>query len=380
MKKFTALLLIILSISSFSQKEDKYILKGKNDFEKIKNDFEKAKNEFEKVENDFEKENYDAVLTNFNKALDINPTNMYTLYERGRVYEEKEDYKSAIIDYTNSIKEGYNFEYVYIRRGVCYKRIEQYDKALLDFNTALEKNEKSLTVLFYRGFLYLTLNKNNEAISDFTVVINDFSRVQSSKINLKNLYTARARCYYRTKQFKEELSDYYQIIEIDSTNSYYLSRIPAIKNTLKDYEGALEDCNNYLDKYQKRISFIKYEKAKSLKYLNRYEESMKIYNALITSNPGRAKWYNGKADLEMYNNNLEEALKDINTAIELNKTYRVAYVTKSEILYKMGDYDNMCKNYNIAIILGFDINAEGLNEIREKCKDNYPPTKPRITK
>ena len=65
MKKFTVLLLIILSISSFSQKEDKYILK--------------AKNEFEKVENDFEKENYDAVLTNFNKALDINPTNIYTL-------------------------------------------------------------------------------------------------------------------------------------------------------------------------------------------------------------------------------------------------------------------------------------------------------------
>lgn len=67
-------------------------------------------------------------------ALNLEPFDAYTQYNRGYYYSKILDFKNAILDYNKTISIKPKFIPAYRQRGVAYSKIGDYKSSLKDFN------------------------------------------------------------------------------------------------------------------------------------------------------------------------------------------------------------------------------------------------------
>ena len=79
---------------------------------------------------------YDQAISEFNKALEINPKDSGAYNNRGAAYMNKGQYDQAISDYTKSLEINPKDGGVYNSRGRAYYFIGKYEKSWEDFNKA----------------------------------------------------------------------------------------------------------------------------------------------------------------------------------------------------------------------------------------------------
>ena len=80
---------------------------------------------------------YDRAISNFNKALEIEPELARVYINRGAAYMGKGQYEEAISDFTKAIEINPRYAITYYGRGVAYYYKKEYDKSWEDINKAL---------------------------------------------------------------------------------------------------------------------------------------------------------------------------------------------------------------------------------------------------
>jgi tetratricopeptide (TPR) repeat protein len=75
----------------------------------------------------FKKGEYDQAISDFNRALEINPRFADAYYNRGYAYGSKGQYDEAIADYSRVIELSPRFADAYYSRGFAYLNIGQHD-------------------------------------------------------------------------------------------------------------------------------------------------------------------------------------------------------------------------------------------------------------
>lgn len=83
--------------------------------------------------------NYETALQYFNKALNISPTLVGVIYNRGNLYSSLQQSDKAIVDYNLAIELEPQYYEAYIHRGIVY--LEQKQDALAaitDFTKAIQ--------------------------------------------------------------------------------------------------------------------------------------------------------------------------------------------------------------------------------------------------
>lgn len=414
MHKTLLILLLLFSLSSYSQSADKLIAKGTNE----------AKNQ-----------RYDKALILFNKAIEISPTNVNALVKRGLVNEKLKNYHEAIEDYNSAVNNGYDILLLNTSRARCYYATKQYQDAISDLNLLISNQQKSFEALLLRGIIFEKMEQYHNAINDlnaaselhsriksknmihlhsalywcyfnlkryeeayvesdyiiknhpslnigytyrgnvlkkqkeYLLAINDYNKSIELKNDDKFSYLGRAYCYKKSERYNESLTDYLHVLKLDTNNKTALAYIPQVKTYLKDYEGALKDCEKFITKFDSNDINVGTSKGIALKHLKRYNESLQVFNKLIEENLKDEVLYNQRADLKLYMNDLDGAILDVNQAIQYNPQYITSYITKAEILYKLENYDEMCDNFNKAIALGFENNRDKFDYINKKCNE-----------
>ena len=91
---------------------------------------------------------YDRAISDFNKAIEIDPKHAMAYSNRGNAYGEKGQYDRAISDYTKAIEINPRFAAAYYNRGLAYHKKGEYDKAWEDVYKA-----QSLGLQVHPGFL-----------------------------------------------------------------------------------------------------------------------------------------------------------------------------------------------------------------------------------
>jgi tetratricopeptide (TPR) repeat protein len=81
---------------------------------------------------------YDEAISNYNKALEINPRYASAYYNRGIAYGEKGQYNEEISDYNKALEINPKSADAYCNRGIAYGKKGEYDKAISDFTKAME--------------------------------------------------------------------------------------------------------------------------------------------------------------------------------------------------------------------------------------------------
>jgi tetratricopeptide (TPR) repeat protein len=87
---------------------------------------------------------YDQAISDYTKALEINPRHAMTYSNRGRTYMAKGQYDHAISDYTKALEINPKFALAYFNRGrsYYYKKEKEYEKSWDDIKKSQELGYK----------------------------------------------------------------------------------------------------------------------------------------------------------------------------------------------------------------------------------------------
>jgi len=199
---------------------------------------------FERGDNLYKRGDLDKAISEFTKAIKIEPEWAEAFIMRGYVHGWNENYKLAMDDYNTAsmldakyidlakaIQSFFNSKYLdaikifdaviqnnifdmiaYIFRGNSYSFIGEYEKAIADYNEAIKSNPK-----FYGNFSNRAFSYNK--ICQFDTAIKDCN--QAIKLNPDNFYGYLSRCeaYIGKEDYKNAMTDLIKSIKINHNNN-----------------------------------------------------------------------------------------------------------------------------------------------------------------
>ena len=86
------------------------------------------------------KGNYDRAISDYNKAIELDPGDANAYNDRGLTWADKGNYDWAILDYNKAIELDPGFADAYNNRAYCYKKLGLSRKAAGDYNNYLKIN------------------------------------------------------------------------------------------------------------------------------------------------------------------------------------------------------------------------------------------------
>ncbi|MBI5203982.1 MAG: tetratricopeptide repeat protein [Nitrospirae bacterium] len=146
--------------------------------------------------------NYQQAINDFNKAIGLNPQDAEAYNNRGVAYSNLGNYQQAINDLTKVIELNPQYDAkAYNNRGFAYAKLENYQKAIKDFNKTIELNPQDAEAYYNRGVAYGMLGNHQQAIKDFNKAIQLDPKDASAYYN-------RGAAYAQLKNYQKTIEDY----------------------------------------------------------------------------------------------------------------------------------------------------------------------------
>ena len=134
--------------------------------------------------------NYNAALSDYNKAISLNPNNNVAYNNRSVVYNNMQKYLEAVADCNKALKIDPSHAEAYINRGVSYMKLGNYTAAMQDFNKSISLTESAVSYA-NRGLAYCMSMNFEEGIKDLTKAIEIDPNYANSYISLGGIYLFR---------------------------------------------------------------------------------------------------------------------------------------------------------------------------------------------
>ena len=287
---------------------------------------------------------HETALKDFDKAIEINPSYMMAIVNRGATYENlgrKEeaiaslqkalavnpdspnpevifrianlryllnDFTGSVADYNRLLVMDKLYPRIYSHRAGSKAMMGQAEEALQDADKALSEDPKDEEAYNSRGLANRVLGRLDEAANDFSLAIRikeDYSRP----------YNNRGTVYLAQGQPERAIEDFSKAIELDSHYADPYSNRGAVEQRLDRNEAALADLDaalrinpNFADAYQNR-GVVK-------NVLRLFPEALADFNQALKLNPGKtnAGIYLGRGISKLYLGDKTGACEDWRTA------------------------------------------------------------------
>jgi len=118
-----------------------------------------------------EERDYYGAISDFNKAIEINPNDAVFYSYRGYTKRRLGDNYGAISEYTKAIEINPNDADSYFNRGNRKYALNDFTGSMFDYNKTIEINPKHERAYLNRGTLKVQLKDYYGAISDFDKII-----------------------------------------------------------------------------------------------------------------------------------------------------------------------------------------------------------------
>lgn len=202
---------------------------------------------------------YNKAITEFTKAISLNPRFAYAYLYRGIAYSGKRDQKQASDNINKAIELYPKFDKAYYYRGKAFATAENYEKAIADYSQAIAINQNDAEYYHYRGIAYGYLEKLDQEIADynksislkpdnaevyylrgsayaikrdFNAAVSDLTRSIGCNPNYAEAYRFRAGIYALHGQFFQAIEDYNQVLKINPKDKEALEMLERIRSKM----------------------------------------------------------------------------------------------------------------------------------------------------
>jgi len=112
------------------------------------------------------KGDYPEAISDFTKAIRLEPKNVGGYLDRGLAYAEEGEYPEAISDYDIALRLDPHHAYTYLHRGGAYFALDNFDQAIHDYTEAIRLDPNLALAYYYRGLAYLEKGETAQAEAD----------------------------------------------------------------------------------------------------------------------------------------------------------------------------------------------------------------------
>ncbi|MCA2660318.1 MAG: tetratricopeptide repeat protein [Microcystis sp. M049S2] len=323
----------------------------------------------------YDLQKYELALSDWNKAIDINPNFAKAYNNRGILYSDLQKYDLALSDYSKAIDINPNDAGAYVNRGVLYSDLQKYDLALSDYSKAIDINRNDAEAYYNRGNLYYDLQKYDLALADYDKAIDinpNFAEAYNNRGDLYRLqqkydlalsdinkaidinpndagaYLNRGGLYRLQQKYDLALSDYSKAIEINPNDALAYNSRGNLYSDLQKYDLALSDYSKAIE-INPNLAYAYYNRGILYQDLQKYELALADWNKAIDINPNYAEAYNNRGilydDLQKY----DLALSDYRKAIDINPNFAQAYYNRGLLYHNQQKYELALADYTKAI-------------------------------
>jgi len=270
-----------------------------------------------------EREQFETAIKLYKKYLATSPNDSQVLNRLVQTLFVKEKY-AEVIPYAEKLSDlepdNLNLK---VKLGVLYTDAKKYSEAISIFKDLLSAAPESDRILYYLGAIYQETKEYQSSIEYFNQIKETSSLYADSSVQMANMLSMLAQQEFYSKDteqwaktFKSHIENKLSKIEelkVESSvvlTGYYES-IGDYKSAVKSL-GAVQDEKNFSLEHKYYLANL-YEKEM------RYEDSTKLIQGIIESEPKNAHAWNflGYAML-LRGNDLEQAFTYISKAVELS--------------------------------------------------------------
>jgi S1-C subfamily serine protease/Flp pilus assembly protein TadD len=154
-----------------------------------------------------ERGDYAGAISDYNRALAIDPKFLEIYFRRGIARSLTSDWSGAEADYTRAISIDAEHPEAYVHRGSIRNIQSNWQGAKIDFNTAIYLNPNIAAAYMGRGFALCELNDCQRGLKDY-------DRAISIDPNSAEAYQRRAHAYHRLGNNRRAIANYVVAAEL----------------------------------------------------------------------------------------------------------------------------------------------------------------------
>lgn len=140
-----------------------------------------------------ENKKFDSSIININRALEINPKNVFAYYVRATIYYEQGLFDDALKDLNESVKLNKKDDKSLFLRAVVQQNLKNYNAALIDYEKLVKLNDSTAEYQFNYATCLQEVGNSSKAIEiyknyekHFPVDVNFFNNIIAALIDTKN--------------------------------------------------------------------------------------------------------------------------------------------------------------------------------------------------
>jgi lipoprotein NlpI len=181
----------------------------------------------------------DGAITDYTRAIDLNPKYANAYHNRGRVKHAKGDLDGALADFTSALALAPKHALAYYNRGNAKYAKGALDGALADYSRALALDPKYTDAYHNRG-----LAKAHKG--DLDGAIADYSRAIDIDPKYAAAYRSRGYTRYNQRSWTDALVDLRKASELDPSGDYTRFYLWLIRTRLGERQAATVELKQYL--------------------------------------------------------------------------------------------------------------------------------------
>ena len=181
-----------------------------------------------------EQGNIQQAISDFNKAIEIDPNYVDAYNNRGNVYCQQGNFTQAISDFNKAIEINPNFGEAYNNRGNVYYQQGNFTQAISDLSRAIGINPNFGETYNKRGNAYYQQG-------NFTQAISDLSRAIGINPNFKEAYNNRGNAHKEQGKFTQAIADFNKAIEINPNYAGAYNNRGVVYYLEREYDKAWAD-------------------------------------------------------------------------------------------------------------------------------------------
>ena len=182
-------------------------------YKKLQEEYDALKKQMEQLKKDYNSAD-ESKKTEIKKSIATNNKyfEAFLALEEGNNAYFNQNYQRAISNYNRAININPNFAEAYNNRGNANVMIKNFQQAAQDYQNAINFNRVDSRIHSNLGSVYYMMKDYNSAVREYTNAIN-------LNPNFETAYVSRAYAYSYLQQFKNSLEDVQFALKLNPSNN-----------------------------------------------------------------------------------------------------------------------------------------------------------------